>query len=615
MRPDPLSRRLSLSMRAPIERDRSRFQLLFNTGLFKRGTLMNRGIKSKGLGFCYFHVLICAFIGTREENCCIGRCQENPVTESADEESQSAPSARMYEGFDGYARTVTTDADEAQKWFDQGIQLLYGFNHDEAIRSFEKAAEIDPGCAMAWWGIAYARGLHINHPVMTETQSRLAREAADKAIAALDNESPVERALIEAVSQRYQWPAPEDRTELDQAYATAMEAVWHSFPTDPDVGALFAESLMNLQPWDLWTAEGKPKGRALEIAALLEKTLGMHPHHPGANHFYIHAIEASPWPELGIPSADRLNKLVPGSGHLVHMPSHIYIRVGRYADALTSNEEAIAADEGYFELSPPPNFYSLYFIHNVHFLSYAAMMEGRYKMALEAARKIEKQIPQSFLREYVQMADGFMPTTLHVLIRFGKWNEILEEAEPEDWRLLSRTQRHYARCIALANLGRAEQAQAEFAAMQEAAGQMDENWKVGNNLASDVVAIASLMAEGEMAFHSGDRERSYQKLREGVALEDQLAYDEPPGWMQPVRHALGALLLASDLASEAELVYRADLIRHPQNAWALLGLKQSLEKQGKIAESEALAAQVSEAWSRADIVPVASCYCYPDAGK
>ncbi len=521
------------------------------------------------------------------------------------------PTPRKYDGFAGYHRQITCANQEVQTWFDQGIQLLYGYNHDEAIRSFEKAAKLDPSCAMAWWGSAYARGLHINNPLMTEEQSRLAREAADQALAALDNESPVERALVQAVNARYAWPAPDDRLPLDQAYADAMRRVWYQFPDDADVGALYAESLMNLQPWDLWTAAGEPKGRALEIVSVLDRTLDVHPHHPGANHFYIHAIEASPWPHLGVPAAERLSQLVPGSGHLVHMPSHIFVRVGRYADAADLNVQAIAADEAYFALAPPPNFYSLYFMHNIHFLAYAAMMEGRYEVALNAARKIERQIPANFLREYVEMADGFMPTPWHVLIRFGKWEDILSEPEPDDWRLVSRAAWYYARSVALSNLNRLDEAHQELEKMKEAVEQLTPDWKIGNNQATDVMAIAQLMAGGELAFHRGDLELAFGDLRRAVELEEQLVYDEPPGWMQPVRHALGALLLAADRAAEAEAVYRADLVRHPHNAWSLLGLQQALGQQNRTAEAHELHDRVRMAWSRADVQPEASCYCHP----
>lgn len=529
-------------------------------------------------------------------------------------QQESAPrQPGLYAGFTGYARTVTTKSPEAQRLFDQGIQLLYGFNHDEAIRSFEKAAELDPGCAMAWWGSAYARGLHINNPQMGQEQSELAFAAAEKAEAALDNETPVEQALINAVRQRYAMPVPEDRSSLDQAYAKAMEAVWHQFPNDPDVGALFAESMMNLQPWDLWTNAGAPKGRTLEILAVLEKTLATTPRHPGANHFFIHAIEASPWPELGVGAAERLTNLVPGSGHLVHMPSHIFIRVGRYADAADANERAIAADEAYFAKAPKPGFYSLYFMHNVHFLAYSAMMEGRYETAIAAARKIETNIPPEFLHDYVTMADGFMPTSLYVLIRFGKWNEILSEPEPDDWRLFSRAERHFARSVAHSALGNTEEARREIQLLDDVTAQITDEWKMGNNTAREVIAIARKMAEGELAFRERRADEAFALLRDAVALEEQLTYDEPPGWMQPVRHALGALLLADGRPAEAEQVYRADLKRHPNNAWSLLGLQQSLQKQNKLSEAMLMDAQVQQAWARADVKPVASCYCHPEA--
>jgi tetratricopeptide (TPR) repeat protein len=527
--------------------------------------------------------------------------------------ADASQGASLYPGFTGYARKVTTESADAQRWFDQGIQLLYGFNHDEAIRSFERAAELDPSCAMAWWGSAYARGMHINNPEMGEEQSRLAHEAAQKGVAALDSESPVERALVLAVSQRYQWPAPEDRSELDQNYADAMEIVWHQFPNDPDVGALFAESLMNLQPWDLWTADGAPKGRTMEIVAVLERTMAKCAHHPGANHFYIHAIEASPWPERGTDAAERLQALVPGSGHLVHMPSHIFIRVGRYLDAAAANQRAIAADEAYFALAPPPAFYSVYFLHNAHFLAYAAMMEGRYETALAAARKIERTVPPEFLKEYVTVADGFLPTTLHVLIRFGKWDDVLAEPEPESWRLVSRAERHFARSVAFSALGKTSDARREIESLDQVAEDFTDEWKVGNNLAIDVITVARTMAEGELAYREGRSDEAFARLREAVELEEQLSYDEPPGWMQPVRHALGALLMADGRDGEAEEVYRADLERHPNNAWSLLGLQRALEQQGKTREAMTLAPAVQSAWARADVRPVASCYCHPDA--
>ncbi|EAQ82734.1 TPR repeat protein [Blastopirellula marina DSM 3645] len=532
---------------------------------------------------------------------------------AAEPQPDQVPPLQLYDGFQGYQRDVTTDSAEAQQWFNQGIQLLYGFNHDEAIRSFEKAAELDPSCAMAWWGSAYARGLHINNPQMEVEQSKLADAAAAKAIAALDQESPVEQALVRAVRTRYAMPVPEDRKPLDEAYAQAMNKVWRQFPDDADVGALYAESLMNLQPWDLWTADAAPKGRVFEILAVLEDTLSKAPQHPGANHFYIHAIEASPWPEKGLDAAKRLSQLVPGSGHLVHMPSHIYIRTGMYAEATDANAGAIAADEAYFAKAPKPDFYSLYFMHNVHFLAYAAMMDGRYQTAIDAARKIEAVIPPEFLKNYVAMADGFMPTTLHVMIRFGKWKEILAEPAPEDWRMFSCAERHFARSVAYSALGRTDKAQQEIDQLDQVVSKLGDEWVMGNNPAKDVLAIARKMAVGELAFREGRTDEAFAELRAAVELEENLTYDEPPGWMQPVRHALGALLLADGQAAEAEAVYQADLADHPNNAWSLLGLQQAIGRQGRIEEADAMNEQVQAAWARADVKPVASCYCHPDA--
>lgn len=568
------------------------------------------------INFLRTAVLGCAFFGISTAAALAQQpglkpAQGSEASPATTESAERGP--RLYAGFSGYARKVTTRSPLAQQWFDQGIQLLYGYNHDEAIRSFEMAGKIDPSCAMAWWGSAYARGLHINNPEMGEEQSRLAFLAAEKAVAALDDETPVEQALVKAVRKRYAWPAPQDRSPLDRAYADAMEAVWHQFPDDADVSALFAEALMNLQPWDLWTAAGEPKGRALEIVSVLEKTLAKHPNHPGANHFYIHAVEASPWPHRAVPAAERLLNLVPGSGHLVHMPSHIFIRVGRYADAADANARAIAADEAYFAVAPPPDFYSLYFVHNIHFLAYAAMMEGRYETAIAAARKIEKQIPPDFLKNYVTLADGFMPTSLHVMIRFGKWKAILAEPEPGADRLMSRAMRHYARSIAYSALGNTAAARREIEAMDAVASQLTDKWMVGNNKAQDVLAISRKMAAGELAYREGDSEQAFRLLREAVEMEENLAYDEPPGWMQPVRHALGALLLADGRAAEAEAVYRADLQRHPHNPWSLLGLHQALEKLSKWQEADAVEKQVRKAWARADVMPAASCYCHPDA--
>ncbi len=522
----------------------------------------------------------------------------------------AASGARLYDGFGGYHRAVSTESRLAQRWFDQGLQLLYGFNHDEAIRSFEEAARLDPGCAMAWWGAGYAHGLHINRPEMSEEASRAGYEAARRALALVERAAPAEQALIRALAERYAWPAPADRKALDQAYAAAMEAAWREHPDDPDVGALFAESLMNLQPWDLWTQAGEPKGRALEIVATLEAVLRLCPPHPGANHFYIHTVEASRSPERAVASADRLVDLVPGAGHLVHMPSHVYTRIGRYADAADANERAIAADRAYFAQAPAPDFYSLYFVHNVHFLAYAAMMEGRRDKALEAARRLEAEVPPEFLEQHAAIADGLMATPLHVMIRFGMWDAILAEPEPPAFRRLSRVQRSYARGVALSALGRTAEAREEQVRFEALAADVPADWTVGNNSSGEVIALARKMLAGELLFREGRLDEAFAALREGVALEDALVYDEPPGWMQPVRHALGALLMAAERFGEAEQVYRADLAKNPENGWSLLGLDQALRAQGGHApEAAVLAGRRARAWRRADVQPTSSCYC------
>ncbi len=520
--------------------------------------------------------------------------------------------AQFYEGFGNYERPISTDSEVAQAWFDQGMQLLYGYNHDEAIRSFEKAGVTDPYAAMPWWGVAYAHGININDPQMTEERSKAARHAANLALSRIGTATPKEASLIRAVSARYEWPAPENRDHLDQAYADAMQKVYEQFPDDPDVGALYAESLMALQPWDLWTHEGEPKGRVLEIVEVLEGVLAKYPEHPGANHFYIHTVEASTDPDRAVAAADRLTDLVPGSGHLVHMPSHIYIRVGRYAEAAQSNVAAIAADRAYFAKAPEQKLYAMYYGHNIHFLAYASMMSGNYESAIQAARELERDVPKGAIEAYAGLIEGFMPTNFHVLVRFGKWQEILEEPEyTDDYRLVSRAVRHYARAIAYSAIGDPDSARSEIALFEEAAAAVPEEWFIMNNKVSDVLPIARAMVEGETLYREGRKAEAFAKLREGVELEDKLVYDEPPAWMLPVRHALGALLVASGEFAEAEAVYRKDLEIHRENGWALTGLQQALFGQGKSREALALNDRIAAAFAAADVSPTSSCYCEP----
>lgn len=518
---------------------------------------------------------------------------------------------QLFEDLGDYRRDMTTDSAEAQALFDQGIQLLYGFNHDEAIRSFHLAAEKDPTAAMPWWGIAYAHGVNINDPQMTDERSKAAREAADKAIALAGSATPEEKALIKAVSARYEWPAPEDRKPLDQAYADAMQKAWEAFPDDVDIGSIYADALMNLQPWDYWTHDGEPKGRVLEIVEVLEDVLSKNKDHPGANHFYIHTVEASKNPDRAVPAADRLSTLVPGSGHLVHMPSHIYIRVGRYADAVDSNKQAVEVDRAYFKIAPPPSIYAIYYAHNLHFLCYAAMMSGRYEEAMSAARDLEREMPEEPLKAFAGLIDGIMPANFHTMIRFGKWEQILEEPAYKDYRLVSNAVRLYARSIACSSLGRTEQAREEMLAFREAMKAVPEDWYIFNNKVNTVLPIANAMIEGELLWREGKADEAFAILREGAKAEDALVYDEPPGWMLPVRHALGALLMAAGRAEEAEAVYREDLIRNRKNGWGLTGLRAALLAQDKTEEANALTPKIDKAWAKADAIPNSSCYCEP----
>ena len=516
---------------------------------------------------------------------------------------------RLYPGFENYTRPASTTSHEAQAFLDQGMQWLYGFNDDEAIRSFHRAAELDPNCAFAWWGIAYANGIDVNDPTMSERESRDAWQALQQALPRREHASPVERALIEALAKRYAWPPPAEQRSLEQAYAKAMSDVWHAHPDDADVGTLYAEALMNLQPWDYWTRDGEPKARANEIVAVLEQAIALQPNHPGALHYYIHAVEASKTPERAEPAADRLAMLVPGSSHLTHMASHIYGRLGRYADAADANARAVAADRRYLAHAPEQDYYGLYIAHNLHFLAWAAMMEGRFDTALRAAREMETEVPATFMQRYPQIADGWTSSLPHVLVRFGKWQQILELPEYPQSRPVSRAMRRYARSIADSALGRVAASRAEIAAFEQEAARVPIDWTIGFNPAHAVFALARKMLHGELAFREGDHDRAFQLLREGAELEDQMLYDEPPSWMQPVRHALGALLMAAGRYAEAEVVYQQDLERNPKNGWALLGLEKARRALGETEGCDALAKQRSAAWARADVTPTSSCYC------
>jgi len=504
---------------------------------------------------------------------------------------------------------VTTTSPTAQRYFDQGLTLCYGFNHLEAIRSFEQAAKADPNCAMAYWGIAYANGPHINNPEMSEEANQAAFAALQEAHERSGHATPLERSLIEALARRYREHRPADLMPLNVAYADAMREVWQSNPRDPDVGAIFAESLMNLRPWDLWTPDGQMQPGTAELIATLEAVLALAPEHPAANHFYIHAMEASPTPGKALDAANRLRDAVPWAGHLVHMPSHIDIRLGHYGDAVTANQKGIASDLEYIGQAGREGFYTIYRAHNYHFLAYAAMFDGRRQVAMQAARDMTAEIPLAVVREFPDFLDAFVAVPYHVMVRFGLWEEILQEPEPPADLVATRAMWHYARTMALSSLGRVEAGAREFAAFETAAAAVPESRTLGNNTVLAVLEIGRRLAEGELDYRRGNHDRAFALLREAVALDESLRYDEPWGWMQPVRHALGALLLEQGRVAEAEQVYREDLARHPQNGWALTGLAESLERSGRDEEAARVRGEFQTAWARADIPLQVSCFC------
>jgi tetratricopeptide (TPR) repeat protein len=529
-----------------------------------------------------------------------------PKTESA--ATAAAPSDRFHLG--SHAYRVTTASPDAQRAFDRGLTLAYAFSYQRAEREFRNAAGLDSTCAMAWWGIALVNGPHINFPLVPPDRAKKAWEALGRARAAAGGAGPTEKALIDALSKRYADPQPEDRAPLDQAYADAMRAVWKAHPEDADVGVLTAEALMDLHPWDLWKQDGTAQPWTGEILGILERALVLDPDHPGGNHLYIHAVEASPEPAKALPAADRLGGLVPGAGHLVHMPAHIYARLGRWGDAAAANVRAIEADSAYRAEFPRPGFYAMYMAHDHHFLAFTAMMEGRSGEAIRVAREMVAGVPEDFLAEYTVIADGFMVFVPEVLMRFGRWEEVLAEPEPRKDLPLARALWHYTRTASLTALGRMDEAVREREAFLAASARVPKESFFGNNASADILAIASLVLDGEMAARRERFDEAISSLRRAVALEDALRYDEPPDWIQPVRHTLGAVLLRAGKYPEAEAVYREDLAKYPENGWSLFGLGRAL-RLAKKDEAGAVEARFAKAWAKADVTLESTCYCQP----
>jgi hypothetical protein len=523
------------------------------------------------------------------------------------------PKATAFDGLGKHTRKVATKNPDAQKYFDQGLSFMFAFNHDEAIRGFKKAAELDSDCAMAYWGISLATGIHYNNPQFPPEKMKAALEALKQAREKSKNESDANRALIEALAARYTDPLPEDPKTLEKAYSEAMKAVWKKFPNDADIGALYAESLMNLRPWQLW-ADGKPAPETPAILEALEAVLKLDADHPLANHLYIHATEASPNPEKADEAAKHLRGAQPALGHLLHMPSHIDIRRGRWQEAVEANSLAIAADRKYQKVVPEQGFYRLYMAHNFHMLTFAAMMQGQSKLALDTIRDMFTDVPKGWVavKENAAIADGFVAMPLEVLKRFGRWDDILKEPEPPEIFPLARAMRHHARGVAFAAKGQVNDARESQKAFRDAAKKVPEQAQFGNNPAANLLAIADDVLEGEILFREKKVKDAIAILRQAVKKEDALRYSEPPDWFVPVRHALGAMLLHDGQAAEAEQVYRDDLRQWPENGWSLYGLTASLAAQGKKDEAAKVRERFNEVWKRADVKIPSSCYCVSD---
>jgi tetratricopeptide (TPR) repeat protein len=520
----------------------------------------------------------------------------------------------IFEGLGAYKHKITTDSPRAQRYFNQGLAFYHGFNHGEAIRSFQEAARLDPKCAMAHWGIALACGPHINLAIVPPPAAELAWTELKLAQENAAHASPVERALIEALSHRYANPQPEDRAPLDQAYADAMRKVWQNYPDDPEAGVLFAEAMMDLRPWNQWTPEGQPNPGTEEILATLDAVLKLNPKHPFANHLYIHATEASPHPERASAAANRLRTLQPGLAHNVHMPSHIDIRCGLWQEAVETNLKAVEADRRYRKIAGPPvGFINVYVAHNRHMLAYAAMMTGQRKLAMKHIRAMVAELPADFLKENALQAEGFVAMPMEVMVRFGMWDEIL--AEPDDYADYmtgTRAFHHAARAIACAAKGNPENARKEQAIFLEKAKLVPKEETLGNNTAVDLLALARHMTEGEILIRENKLDAGIAELREAIKLEDALKYDEPPGWLIPIRHSLGATLMQKGRFAEAEQIYREDLKKLPGNGWSLYGLAESLSAQKKDpAEAKATRAQFKKMWAKADTKITSSCLCQP----
>jgi len=542
-----------------------------------------------------------------------------------------------YYDIDVYARRITTSSDDAQLWFDRGLVWTYGYHHEEAIACFKKALEHDPGSAMAQWGIAYAAGPNYNmewrhfDPAGKAAALGAAYDATQAALALAGKATPVERALIEALPARYPQREPIEHQEpWNDAFADAMRKVYRAHPDDLEVTSIFAEAILNRTPWKMWdlTSGGVAEGAGtLEAREVLERALSQDPaamRHPGILHLYVHLMEMSPFPELALRAADALRTLVPDAGHLIHMPTHIDIQCGHYHDVLVDNQRAIVADRKYLEQVGAMNIYSAYRVHNYHFAIYGAMFLGQYAPALAAAEELIATTPEELLRlpspPMADFVESYLSMKQHVYVRFGKWREIIAQTLPEDRDLYCMTTAsiHYAKGVAHASSGEVAEAEREQALFRETRVRVPESRLLHVNKCLDLLAIAEAMLQGEIEYRKGNVDAAFAELRRAVALDDSLPYDEPWGWIQPTRHALGALLFEQGRFEDAEAVYREDLglggklsraTIHPDNIWSLHGLDQCLSLKPATPESRLIKQRLDLAAARADIPVMASCFC------
>jgi tetratricopeptide (TPR) repeat protein len=514
------------------------------------------------------------------------------------QEKQPAPV--ILDGLGRVHHPVATKNPEAQKFFDQGLRLLYGFNHDEAHRAFQRASELDPQLAMAHWGMALAVGPNYNLDAQ-EAQLKAAFASIQKALALSKTAPEHERGYIEALSRRYSAdPKSADKKKLAADYADAMRELSKRYPDDLDAATLFAESAMNLRPWQLWSRDGKPAEGTLEIIAVLESVLRRNPDHTGANHYLIHAVEASPNPERALPAADRLRTLAPRAGHLVHMPSHIYIRLGDHDAAAAANEKAAAVDHAYITRNNIKGVYPMmYYSHNLHFLAVANAMQGRYADASKAAADLAEHV-----RPHVNdmpMLEAFLPTPTLIQVRFQRWDDILAGKAPDDKLTIVKAIWLYARGLALLAKSRGEEAQQALAALKQLQAAMPDDLTYGQmNQAKNVVAIPLAILEAKIALSAKENDRAIALLNKAAQMEDELNYIEPPDWYIPVRETLGAAYLGMGKAGEAEKVFRADLEQHRRNPRSLLGLMESLKAQGKAYAAQSVEQEFQAAWRNAE---------------